>query len=86
MLESFEVVLINLVAIFMISKTLVFRKKIFSNKSHDVVISAHDITNKILSHDANYFVDVAMWPIFGNSTISIEKVILVKGVLLVHVW
>ena len=32
--------------------------KIFQNKSYDVIISAH--TNKILSRDSNYIVDVFM--------------------------
>ena len=63
MLESFEVVLIN-ITIFMISEKLVtlghLQTKVFLNKSHDVIISAHDVTSKILSHDANYFIDVAM--------------------------
>ena len=75
MLESFELVLINMVAIFMISEKLLtlgcVKTNLFSNKSHDVIISSHDVTNKILSHAANYFIDVSMWPVFGNSTISI---------------
>ena len=28
----------------------------FSNKGYDVIISVHDLTNKILSHDSNYIV------------------------------
>ena len=29
-------------------------------KVYDVIISVHDITNKILSRDSNYIVDVVM--------------------------
>ena len=35
--------------------------KVFWNKGYDVIISVHDVTNKILSHDSNYIVDVVMW-------------------------
>ena len=34
---------------------------VFWNKDYDVVISSHDVTKKILSHDSNYIIDVAMW-------------------------
>ena len=41
--------------------TLGFLKtKVFLNKVYDVIISVHDFTNKILSHDSNYIVDVVM--------------------------
>ena len=29
-------------------------------KAYDVILSAHDVTNKILSHDSNYIVDVVI--------------------------
>ena len=32
------------------------------NKGYDVIIPVHDVTNKILSRDSNYIVDVVMWP------------------------
>ena len=44
------------------------------NKGYDVIISAHDVTNKILSRDSNYIVDVVMWPKFGNSSISMTGI------------
>ena len=50
--------------------------KIFWNKGYDVIIYVHDVTNKILSRDSNYIVDVVMWPKFGNSSISIREVII----------
>ena len=34
--------------------------KIFRNKDYDVIMSVHDVTNKILLHHSNYIVDVAM--------------------------
>ena len=39
---------------------------VFWNKVYDVIISVDDITNKILSCDSNYIVDVFMWPKFSN--------------------
>ena len=50
--------------------------KIFKNKGYDVIIYVYDATNKILSRDSNYIVDVAMWPKFGNSSIPTRKVII----------
>ena len=49
---------------------------VFWNKGYDVIISVHDVTNKILSRDSNYIVDVVMWPKFGNSSISVREVII----------
>ena len=34
--------------------------KVFLNKGYDVVTYVHDVTNKILSHDSNYILDVVM--------------------------
>ena len=36
------------------------KKTGFSNKGYDVVITTHDVTNRILSRDSNYIADVAM--------------------------
>ena len=33
---------------------------IFQNKVYDVIILDYDVTNKILSRDSNYIVDVVM--------------------------
>ena len=33
---------------------------VFWNKGYDVIISVDDVTNKILSRDSNYIVDVFM--------------------------
>ena len=48
---------------------------VFWNKVYDVIISVNDVTNKILSRDSNYIVDVFMWPKFGNCSISMREVI-----------
>ena len=50
--------------------------KAFWKKGYDIIISVHDVTNKILSRDPNYIVDVVMWPKFGNSSISVREVII----------
>ena len=52
--------------------------KVFWKKGYDVIIFVNDVTNKILSRDSNYIVDVVMWPKFGNSSISMRKVIMIS--------
>ena len=42
--------------------------KVFWNKCYYVIYSVYDVSNKILSHDSNYIVDVVMWPKFGKSS------------------
>ena len=34
--------------------------RVFRNKDYDVIISVHDVTNKFLSCDSNYIIDVVM--------------------------
>ena len=53
-----------------------FKIKILWNKVYDVTIFANDISNKILSCNPNYIVDLVMWSKFGNSTISMKEVII----------
>ena len=66
-----------MVTILMISAKLptsdLLKVKVFWNKSYDVIISIHDVTNKILSCNSNYIVDVVMWTKFDN---SMRKVII----------
>ena len=50
--------------------------KVFWNKDYDVINSVHEVTNKFLSRDSNYIVDVVMWPKFGNTSISMREVII----------
>ena len=49
---------------------------VFWNKGYYAIYSVCDVTNKILSHDPSYIVDVVMRPKFGNSSISIREVII----------
>ena len=51
---------------------------VFWNKGYAVIIHVRDITNKILSPDSNYIVDVVMWPMFGSSSISMREVITIS--------
>ena len=44
-------------------------------KGYDIIVSVDDVTDKILSRDSDYIVDVFMWPKFGNSSISMREVI-----------
>ena len=45
--------------------------KAFWIKIYDVIISVHNVPNKILSRDSKYITDVIMWP--GNSSISLPS-------------
>ena len=53
----------------------VLKIMVFWNKGYGVIISVDDFTNKILSRDSIYVVDVFMWPKFGNCRISMREVI-----------
>ena len=53
-----------------------FEIKAFWSKAYDVMIYVHDVTNKFLSRDSNYIVDVVMWPKVGNSSISLRQIII----------
>ena len=48
--------------------------KVFRSEGYDVMIYVHGVTNKFLSRDSNYIVDMGMWPKFANSSISIREV------------
>ena len=48
---------------------------VFWNKVYDVIILVDDVTKEIPSRDSNYFVDLFMWPKFGNSSLSMREVI-----------
>ena len=50
--------------------------KVFWNKGYDAIIFVHHVTNKILSRDSSFIVDVVMWPKFDNSSIYMREVIL----------
>ena len=48
----------------------------FWNKGYGVIIFVHDVTNKILSRDSIYIMDVVMEPKVGSSSITIKKAII----------
>ena len=50
--------------------------KVFQNEGYDVILSVHDVTNKILSCDSYYIVDKVMGPKFGNFSISMREIII----------
>ena len=50
--------------------------KEFWNKDYGVIIFDHEVTNKILSRDSNYIVNVVTWSKSGNYSISVRKVII----------
>ena len=57
------------------AKMATLKITVFWNKGYDVIIPVNDVTNKFLSRDSNYIIDVFMWPKFGNSSISMREVI-----------
>ena len=68
-----------MVGIFMISAKSsalsLLKIKVFWNKGYDIIFFIYGITNKFLSRDSSYIVDVVMWPKFSNSGISMWEVI-----------
>ena len=53
--------------------------KLFWNNSYDVIIIVHAVFNKTLSGDANYIVDMIMWPKLSNSSGSKREVIITSA-------
>ena len=81
-LESLVIVLINMVTILMMSAEIttpgLLKIRVFWSKGYDVIILEHDVSNKILSRDSNYIIDVILWPKFGNCSIAMRKVIIIS--------
>ena len=79
-MESSKVVLVNMVEFLMMSAKLAtlspLKIKVFLNKGYEVITFVCDMTNKVLSRDSNYIVDVVMSPKFGNSSIAMREVII----------
>ena len=68
--------LINMVAILMSAKlaTLGLLKiKVFWNEDSDVITFVQDVTNKVLSRDSNYIIDMVM---LAKYSISMREVIM----------
>ena len=77
-----------MVAIFMMSAKSaslgLLKIKVIWSKGHDVIISVHDVTNKILSNYSNYIVDAVISPNFGNSRIAMREVIITS--IFIKIW
>ena len=62
--ESLKIVLINMVTVLMMSTKMatpsLLKIKLFRNRGYDIIISVYDVTNKILSRDSNYIIEVVM--------------------------
>ena len=67
-------------AILMVSAKLatlgLLKINLFWNKGYDIIISVHDVTNKMLSCDSNDMADMVMWPKFVSSSIFMREVII----------
>ena len=50
--------------------------RLFGNKSYGVIITVHDVSNRVLSRESNHIVDMVMWPKSGNSSMSMTEVII----------
>ena len=50
--------------------------KILKNKDYNVLIVEYEVSNKALSCDSNYIVDVVMLPKFVHSSLSMTGVII----------
>ena len=76
------IVLINVFKIMMMSAKIstsgILKIKIPWKKAYDVIIFSHNFTNKILSPDSNYNVNVVIGPNFGNSSFSVREVIIIS--------
>ena len=81
-LESLKIVLIKKVIVLLMSANVatpgLLKIKVFWNKGYKVIIYVHDITNKMLSRDSNYIVDVVMWAKFGHPNILMREVIIIS--------
>ena len=77
--ESLKMVSINMVTILLILTKMatlgLLKIQVFWNTIHSKYY-VHDVTNRILSRDSNYIVDVVIWTRFGNSSTSMREVII----------
>ena len=79
-MNALEIVLINMIGCLKVSVKLatlhLLKIELFWNKGYKAIVFVDDVTNKILSLESNYFLDVVIWPKFGNSSISMREVII----------
>ena len=80
LLQYLKLVLINMVAILIMSAKLaslgLLEIKLFWNKGYDATISVHHFIRKIFSRDSNYIIDVVMRPTFCNSSTYVRQVVI----------
>ena len=55
-----------------------FKIKPFWKNGYGVIIFVYDVSNKILSRDSNYNINVVMWPKFDNSRMFVREVIIIS--------
>ena len=71
------------VLILMMSAKLVtlhlLKIKVSWNNGYAVTISVCHVTNKVLSPDSNYIVDVVMWLTFGSFSVSMREAIITSN-------
>ena len=53
--------------------------KVSWNSGYAVTISVCHVTNKVLSPDSNYIVDVVMWLTFGSFSVSMREAIITSN-------
>ena len=77
---SLKIALINMVTILMMSAKMaalaLLKIKVFFKKGYDAIISVDEVSNKFLSGDSNFIVNVIMRSEFDNSSISVKVVIM----------
>ena len=73
----FKIYLINMVTILMMSAKMATLNKSILKLKLWCYNFCPCVTNKILSRDSSYVLDLAMWPKFGNSSISVRTVIII---------
>ena len=72
--DSLKDVLINM--ILLVSTKLASPSQ---NKFHqNVIVSIHDVNNKVLLRESNYIADEVIWSNFGDSIISMREVTIIS--------
>ena len=79
-MNALKIVLINMIGYLKVSVKLatlhLLKIELFWNKGYKAIVFVDDVTNKVLSLESNYFLDVVIWPKFGNFSISMREVII----------
>ena len=73
-IDSLKDVLINMILLVSTKLTSPSQNKFHKN----VIVSAHDVTNKVLLRESNYIADEVIWSNFGDSIISMREVTIIS--------